>query len=360
MALSSIITGLIALFQGPYLQFVGIIALGFIAAGIIHLFLRVVVGYLTAKTKTDLDDLILAIVIRPIYFLVVVASIQVATKVVESFLQDWTWVDHLFFIAYTLIFTYILARIISLLISRWLQVSKKFERTPKLLSKAISVIVYIIAFLIILKDLNVDITPFIATLGIGGLAVGLALQNTLSNLFGGIHIISDEPIKVGDYIELQGLADVSGTVEDIGWRSTRIKSPGNNVIVVPNAKLADSIIINSTSQDKQVSVSVKCGVSYESDLEEVEKAAIEVGKHILKTVPGAVKDFTPVVRFNTFGESNVEFNVILRAQEFGKKFLLSHELIKALKVAFDKKGIEISYPVRKVQQMGHGGHRKHD
>ena len=338
--------------QNVYVQFIGIIILGCVAATLIHLFLNIVGKALTAKTKTDLDDLILHIIIKPTYLLVIVASVQIATKVVESFLKGWLWIDNVFFITYTLILTYTVSRIVSLLITRWLQVSKKLEKAPKLLNKIVSVIIYVIASLIILQHLNVEITPFIATLGIGGLAVGLALQNTLSNLFAGLHILSDEPVKVGDFIEMQGLPDVTGTVEDIGWRSTRIKTPGNNIIIIPNARLADSIIINDTQGQKEVSVAMKCSVAYGSDLDEVEKVTVTVAKRILKRVPGAVKGFEPAVRFNAFGESNIEFNTILRAQEFSAKFLITHEFIKELKKEYAKKGIEISYPIRVIHRHG--------
>jgi len=137
----------------------------------------------------------------------------------------------------------IVARILSFFISRWLKVQKQFQKTPKLISTVVSIVIYLIAFLMILRYLNVEITPLVATLGLGGLAVGLALHNTLSNFFAGVYIISDRPINVGDYIEMDG--NIAGYVEDIGWRSTRIKTLPNTIVVVPNSKIAESVIVNN-------------------------------------------------------------------------------------------------------------------
>lgn len=334
--------------QNPWIQALAILAAGLFAAFIVHMALSMMMGHLTKKTKTDLDDKIWAIAIRPMYVLFIVAAVNIAAVTVQSAIMDDAWVNNAFFIIYTGIFAYFISSLFNLLVTRWLKVQKKVEKAPKLLGKIFSATIYLIAAIVVLNRLNIEITPFIATLGIGGLAVGLALQNTLSNFFAGLHIISDEPVKVGDYIELQGTADVAGTVEDIGWRSTRIKTPSNNVIIIPNSKLADSIIINDTLHDKEMSFVVRCGVSYDSDLDKVEKAAVEVAKKVMKSVEGGISNFTPLVRFHTFGDSNIEFNIVLRAKEYSSKFLLSHEFIKALKAEFDRKGIEISYPVRKV------------
>ena len=232
---------------------------------------------------------------------------------------------------------------------RWLKVQKKFEKTPQLISKIISVIVYLIAFLMILKHFNIEITPLIATLGVGGLAVGLALQNTLSNFFAGLHIISDRPVNVGDFIELTE-GNISGYVEDVGWRSTRIRTLPNTIVIVPNSKLAESIIINDSLPEQEMATLVQCGVAYGSDLKKVEEVTVDVARKIQKTVPGAVKTFDPFIRYHTFGDSNINFSVILRVEKFVDKYLITHEFIKALKERYDKEGIEISWPVRKVYQ----------
>lgn len=336
------------LFANPWIQSASIVLSAFVLASIIHLFLNIFVRRFAAKTKTDLDDQILEIIIKPIYLIMILIGLNIAARTVESQLKEIAWIDKIFFIVYALIAAYVAAKILSLLIVKWLHVSKKFEKTPKLIGKVVGVIVFLIAGIIILDKLEIQITPFIATLGIGGLAIGLALQNTLSNLFAGLHILSDEPVKVGDFIELEGAQNVAGRVEDIGWRSTRIKTLTNNIVVVPNAKLSDSIIINDTMNNAEFAFAVHCGVSYDSDLDKVESVAVDVAKNIQKKVPGAVKSHEPALRFNKFADSNIEFTIGLRAQTYEDKFLMTHELIKALKRAFDKSHIEISHPVRRI------------
>ena len=258
------------------------------------------------------------------------------------------WIAGIFFVVYILIATHTIGKIIALLVTRWLKVQKKYEKTPKLLNGIITTIIYLIALLMILSHFNVEISPLVAALGLGGLAIGLALQPTLTSLFAGIHIISDKPLQVGDYIELEN-QKIKGHVEDIGWRSTRLRSVGNNnIITIPNSMLAESIIINDSMPKKDMSLIVQCGVSYESDLEKVEKVSKDVAKKVIKKVEGTIKDYNPLVRFHTFGDSNIDFSIILRIKEYENQYLVRHEFIKALKARFDKEKIEISYPVRKM------------
>ena len=181
------------------------------------------------------------------------------------------------------------------------------------------------------------------------MAVALALQPTLSNIFAGIHIISDKPINVGDYIELEN--GISGFVEDIGWRSTRIKTIYNNYVVIPNSKFAESIIINQSLPGQELIIKIECGVDYSSDLEKVEKITLEVAKNIQEKIKGAVKEFKPFMRYHTFGDSNINFSVFLKIRSPIDKLKVAHEFIKALKSRYDKENIEISWPVRKIQMF---------
>ncbi|MFX1503315.1 MAG: mechanosensitive ion channel family protein, partial [Promethearchaeota archaeon] len=183
----------------------------------------------------------------------------------------------------------------------------------------------------------------------GALAIGLALQSTLSNFFAGVHILSDKPIRVGDFIELD--ENTSGTVEDIGWRSTRIRMLTDNLLIIPNGKLAESNIINYSMPKQDLSIWIPCGVSYESDLKKVERVSLEVAKEIQNTVPGAVKDFEPQFRYREFGDSNINFITIIRIEEPIKRFIVRNEFIKALKERFDKEKIEISWPIRKIYNI---------
>ncbi len=203
--------------------------------------------------------------------------------------------------------------------------------------------VYIIGFMVILQTLGISIAPILTALGVGGLAVALALRDTLANLFAGLHILFSKQVKAGDYIKLN---TEEGYVADITWRSTTIRTLSGNMIIVPNANLAAAIITNFCLPEKDVSVKVQVGVSYESDLEKVEKTTLGVAGEIMEEMgaPG----FAPAVRYQTFGDSSIKFTVFMRAKEFAGRSLISHEFIKRLHRRFHEEGIEIPFPVRTV------------
>jgi small-conductance mechanosensitive channel len=211
-------------------------------------------------------------------------------------------------------------------------------------------------FLIILDRLKITITPFLASLGIGGLVVALALQDTLSNFFSGIYIFFDKPIRIGDYIKLD--SGQEGYVAQIGWRSTRIRMLPNNILIIPNAKLVNSQITNFYLPEQELAVLVQVGVSYESDLETVEKVTIEVAKEILQEVEGGVKEFEPFIRYHTFSDFSINFTVILRAKEYVNRYLLIHEFIKRLHKRYQQEGIEIPFPIRTVYMKNEIFHRE--
>jgi small-conductance mechanosensitive channel len=201
-------------------------------------------------------------------------------------------------------------------------------------------------FLIILDRLKITITPFLASLGIGGLVVALALQDTLANFFSGIYIFFDKPIRIGDYIMLE--SGQEGYVTQIGWRNTRIRMLPNNIVIVPNAKLVSSQITNFYLPETEMAVLVQVGVSYQSDLEKVERVTIDVARGVLQEVEGGVKEFEPFIRYHTFSDFSINFTVILRAKEYVNKFLITHEFIKRLHRRYQSEGIEIPFPIRTV------------
>ncbi len=198
--------------------------------------------------------------------------------------------------------------------------------------------------LLLLDNFGVSITPILASLGIGSLAVALALQPTLENFFSGVQIIMDKPIKIGQFIRLD--SGEEGYVEKIGWRSTWVRKLANNVVVIPNKMIVNSRILNYYYPQKELSVLVQAGVHYDSDLSHVEKVTIEVAEETLKAVTGGVADFKPFIRYHTFGDFSIGFTVILRVKEFVDGYLVKHEFIKNLHSRYKKEGIIIPYPIR--------------
>ena len=334
--------------ENEYARFL-IILIGTVIVVILsYLILKFIVKKIAGRKKSY-GQFILKQLSKPFLLLVFFVGIYTAIKPLSILLNYITWIDGAFFVIITLIGALLISRIITVLMLGWLKVRRGFERTPGLLNKAVTVIIFIIAIAVILAYFEFDITPLIAGVGLGALAIGLALQSTLSNFFAGVHLLSDKPIRVGDYVELD--KDTSGIVEDIGWRSTRIRTLTDNLLIIPNAKLADSNIINFSMPVKDFSIWVPCGVAYESDLKKVEKVTLEVAKEIQQTVEGAVKDYEPVFRYREFGDSNINFIAILRIEEPMKRFIVRNEFIKALKERYDKEKIEISWPIRKIYNI---------
>jgi small-conductance mechanosensitive channel len=213
------------------------------------------------------------------------------------------------------------------------------------LRRVVTVTVYAITLLIALDTLGVSISPLLGGLGIGGLAVALAMQPTLGNFFAGTYILSDGAIHIGDYIELHN--GPSGYVSEVGWRSTKIRTWLNNLVIIPNSVLADTIVINTRAPDPTVNVMVTCGVSYASDLTEVERVVMEVTQQILDDCPHAAPD-EPWFGYDGFGDSNVNFWIFVKARDRLGSFVVTNELIKRIHARFAQEGIEINYPVRKL------------
>ena len=207
-------------------------------------------------------------------------------------------------------------------------------------------LVAILGLLVILNGLGLSITPMLTALGVGGLAVALALQEPLANFFAGLFITLAGQIRVGDYVKLD--SGQEGYVVDFSWRSTRLRMLANNLVVVPNAKLAQAIVVNHHLPSQDLAVLVEVGVDYGSELVDVERVVTEVGRQVMRDVPGGVAEFEPFIRYHTFGESSVDFTVILRAREFVDQYLIKHEFIKRLHARFAREGIVIPFPIRTV------------
>jgi len=208
----------------------------------------------------------------------------------------------------------------------------------------VKLVIILIGALMVLNGLGIPVAPLLTALGVGGLAVALALQDTLSNLFAGFYLSVSHQVRVGDYVKLD--SGQEGYVDDIGWRATKVRMLPNNMVLVPNNKLAQAIIINYYLPSRDLAVTVDLGVAYGSDLARVERVTCEVAKTVMKDVPGGVPEFEPAVRFHTFGDYNIQCTVVLRAKEFADQYLLKHEFIKRLHVRYRAEGIEIPYPTQ--------------
>jgi small-conductance mechanosensitive channel len=210
--------------------------------------------------------------------------------------------------------------------------------------------IYIIGILIILALLGISITPLITALGVGGLAVALALQDTLANLFAGIHILVEKSIRVGDFIRLE--TGQEGRVEDITWRTTRIKMMPNNMVVIPNNKLSRSVVTNYSLPEKKMMLTLSVSVSYDSDPNQVEAILVDETEKAQGNVDGLLADCEVTVRLVGFGESSLDFTLACPIQEYSVQQSVQHEMRKRIVKRFREEGIEIPFPHRTVDLKG--------
>jgi small-conductance mechanosensitive channel len=218
--------------------------------------------------------------------------------------------------------------------------------STSLVSNLAKIAVLILGTLILLQTVGIEITPIITTLGIGGLAVGLALQDTLANLFSGFYLIISKQVRTGDYVKLDD--GNQGYVTDITWRNTTIKEMSNNVIIVPNSKLASAIFTNYHLPAKEITLTMNVGVSYDSDLELVERVTVEVAKEVMQEIAPKLIENEPYLRFHTFNDFSIDFTLYMRVSEFFDQRIGKHLFVKKLHKRYQKEGIQIPFPVRDI------------
>lgn len=299
------------------------------------------------KTKTGFDNLIINTIKSPSIFWCIGIALYIGLESSEIPLKYTFYIIKAIHILIILSITVAAANLVTRVFIRYIDRSSVSVQSTGLLNTIIKTAVYLIGFIIILNILGISIAPLITALGIGGLAVALALKDTLENLFAGIHIMAEKTVRVGDFIRLE--TGQEGYVEDISWRTTRIRMLPNNMIVIPNSKLAQSIVVNYFLPEKTMSFQIPISVSYDSDPELVEKILIEEVKKAIKEVPGLLSEPSPVVRFIPgFGESSLDFTLVCHVKEFVDQYPVQHELRKRIFKRFQQEGIEIPFPQRVV------------
>lgn len=300
------------------------------------------------KTKTQLDNILLEALDFPLVLLIFVSGAVILERV-SPIGEDAELTRYLIVAlkATTIVaVVWFFDRLLKNLIHAYTPKLEILKTSGGITQGIVRALVIGLGLLILLDSFGVSITPVLASLGIGSLAIALALQPTLENFFSGIQIIIDKPIKLGQFVKLD--SGEEGYVERIGWRSTWVRMLPNNVVVIPNKILVNSKVLNYYYPQQEMAVLVQVGVHYDSDLKEVERITIEVGEEVMREVKGGVPEFKPFIRYHTFNDFSIDFTVILRAKEFVDNYLIKHEFIKRLHERYKKEGIVIPYPIRAV------------
>ncbi|OHE58062.1 MAG: hypothetical protein A2Z47_15385 [Thermodesulfovibrio sp. RBG_19FT_COMBO_42_12] len=303
------------------------------------------------KTETKLDDIIIKSFKTPSIYWCLAIGLYIGADVSELPKRYVFYLSKAIHVIVILSVTIAAANLVGKIFKNYIQKLDVPIPTTGLAYGILKGTIFTIGFLIILSVMGISITPFVAALGVGGLAVALAVQDTFANLFAGIHILMEKSIRVGDFVKLE--TGQEGYVEDITWRTTRVKMLPNNMVVIPNSKLAQSVVTNYYLPEKRMSLLVPISVSYSSDTEKVEKILIEEAKKAAGEVPGMLSEPEPFVRLIPgFGDSSLDFTLICQVKEFVDQYLAQHELRKRIFNRFKEEGMEIPFPHRTVYIKG--------
>lgn len=304
------------------------------------------------RTATTVDDAVVELAgsaIKPILALSVLAGALNMFELPASFLRVS---NHLISVLVLMTALYYAAKLSQMLLAAWLNRLPGREGILDPARFIMRVVFAGFAVVILLDNLGISLTAVWTTLGVGSVAIALALQDTLSNFFSGVYLRLDRPVRVGDYVKLD--SGDEGFAVAMGWRSTRIRTLPNNIVIVPNAKLASAIITNYSLPEPAMSLLISIGTSYDSDPEQVERILIEEATLAAKDTDGLLASPEPFVRFIPgFGDSSLNFTLICRVATFVDQYLAQHKLRKRILSRFRQEGITIPFPQRDVHLYPH-------
>lgn len=306
------------------------------------------------KTETRADDIIIASLKTPSLFWCLALSIYFGIAFSDLPARYTSHLSTVIYVILILSVTIATANLSGRILRHYLVHTELPLPTTGLAYGLMKGIILATGGLVILGVLGISIAPILTALGVGGLAVALALQDTLANLFAGLHILVEKSIRIGDFIKLENGQE--GYVQDITWRTTRIRMLPNNMVVIPNSKLSQSVVTNYYLPEKRMSLLVTVGVSYSSDLDVVERIFLEEALLAAEEVPGLLKDPAPAVRLIPgFGDSSVDFTLVCHVAEFTDQYQAQHIIRKRVFKRFRAEGIEIPFPQRTVHIQTAGG-----
>ena len=326
-----------------YLRALTVFLIVFILLRLFLFFIGKVLPKLVAKTKTTLDDVILEKSAGPLTLIAIFAGVRFAIGEIalgETLAQTINGILlTLIILAGAVLVYYLLDAFIVVGLSEFGGKSKRIDKSLIQFFHGILKIVIIVAtFLIILASWGIQIGPLLAGLGVAAIAIAFALQSTLSNIFGGISMLLDRSIRVGDVVKLDD--GTSGKILKINLRSTKVQTFNNELIIVPNGKLAESNIKNVALPEPKTRVVVPFGVAYGSDVDKVKKVVM---KEIV-TVENYIDDPEPSVKFLEMADSSLKFKAFFYVKSYENRYAALDEANTKIYKALNKNKIEIPFP----------------
>jgi len=356
----------LALIQSKWLEhwvtwafFGGYLVLTWVAAWVAKRVMKGVITRLTARSQTALDDRLVEVSTRPVGAAVLAVGLRLSLETLQTgipslaeggrYATQFGWAQQIVLALLILAVTRLVNALMKAGADWYLHELAGNSRATwdkellPLIKRVLSLVIYFIGISIILDEcFGLEITALITTAGVASLAVALAAQETLSNMLGGLVILVDRPFRVGDLIELTD--GKSGTVVEIGLRSTRIRQFDGNALVVPNKDMASSRIINYALPNERAAIRQTIGVAYGTDIEKAKRVLLDT----LKAHPEVLEDPAPGVWFTTFNASSLDLFMSAWVESYNDRFRVMDELNVAILRAFRENRIEIPYPQRDV------------
>ncbi len=328
-----------------YLKFLLIFFITLIIAFIIKLIIKKILKPLALKTKTMIDDLIIKSISSIIFYIILALGIKIG---IQSFEFETQIYNNLIETLLILLIAFLIIRIIRNFAKQWKKdwavrtKSTADDRMIPLVEKILKAIVIVLTVIFIFNAWNVNISPLLATAGIAGLAVGLAVKDSLANILGGLQLVLDKTFKVGDKVQLE--SGEMGVILDIGLRTTKLKTYDNEVIYIPNGNLANAKVKNFTVPDLSIRVNVNFGVEYGSDPEKVRQVVLET----IKGIDTVLEDPEPLVQFLKMSDFSLDFVARAWVAEYTQAFSTSVKMTEVIYSALKKANIGIPFPTRTV------------
>ena len=354
-----IVESLLGLPGGSISAFVIVFALLTIGFSILLRIALKILSYLVGKTKTALDDKVLKSIKRYFLPIAIFTAAWLAFELVysEAVVFGVMNASDVYFVIMLAIGGFMLSSLANVFLIWYgmeLRPDNRKVREEEIfpfVRNVIRIAIILIFSVFILQKLGFETSAIITGLGVGGIAVALALQDTLGNFFGGVHILVDKPFREEDYIKLDpgSSSGVEGTVKQIGWRTTRIITPAQNEVVVPNSKLASSVLENYHAPSEWTGIGYGIGVGYDEDVDEVVKTIEKTIRKIGEKNENM--DLQSVwVRFDSFGEYSLNFKFGYLVKGYMNRWKISNDINTELLASFRKKNIEIPFPVRVIYE----------
>lgn len=333
--------------NNPFLVIVVVIVWFILFSWLVHKTFRVLSTSYTSKTETKEDDKVVSTASKAFIGLLIVSSLYIASLPLPVSEQMHTSLEYLFISLMSLSGAMFLASLISLIViginvRKYKQPGQKLHAAVPFLNTIIRIVSLSGALIVIMRLYKVDVTPALASAGVVGVGVAFAAKDFIANLFGGLSIFFDRPYTVGDYIIIDQIH--RGEVQEIGMRSTKIRTRDGVLLTAPNSVMVTSTIVNETGFDSFLRVRLPLQVEYASDLECIENLLLEVAS----AHPEILDDPVPLVRYRGFSDVGVNLEFMFVIAEPANKGRITHELIKMIHHAFEREHIVLPYPHRQI------------